>query len=85
MLFRSGVELTHYANDTAILTDSFTGKQHTVEHVDYLLYSTPRRVHDELLFGLTGREYRLIGDCVAPRNLYIAIHEGHALGQSIGK
>ena len=43
----------------------------------------------ELLFphalaaGIDGLELHLVGDCVAPRNLMIAIHEGHAVGNAL--
>jgi hypothetical protein len=28
-------------------------------------------------------ECHLIGDCMAPRNLMVAIHEGHAIGNAL--
>lgn len=63
--------------------DVFTGKESEVADVRRFVYATPRRVDDELAFALTGMEVHLIGDCMAPRNLMIAVHEGHAVGNAI--
>ena len=44
------------------------------------VWSTPRVADDALAGQLqdSGVELRLIGDCMAPRNLLCAIHEGEA-------
>ena len=54
-----------------------------IEVVDTVVYATPRRVVDALARGLADLSPSLIGDCLAPRNLSIAIHEGHAVGDAL--
>ena len=41
------------------------------------------RADDVLASALADTELHLIGDCMAPRNLMIAIHEGHAIGKAL--
>jgi len=60
--------------------DVFSKRIGEIRDVKLLLYATPRRVRDELARELADLDCRLIGDCMAPRNLMIAIHEGHAVG-----
>jgi 2,4-dienoyl-CoA reductase-like NADH-dependent reductase (Old Yellow Enzyme family)/thioredoxin reductase len=60
-----------------------TGQETTIEGVDTFVWATPRRVNDALGRALGAREVRAIGDCVAPRNLLIAIHEGRAAGLAL--
>ena len=49
------------------------------------LWSTPRIANDELAQPLrqAGVDTHLVGDCVAPRNLLCAIHEGEAAATTI--
>jgi hypothetical protein len=63
----------------------FTGRTREFEEVDLLLWSTPRLVDDAIAAPLraAGVDTRLAGDCVAPRNLFCAIHEGEALALSL--
>jgi hypothetical protein len=63
---------------TLRLRNVLTGRESPIEGVDTFLWATPRRVDDALRDALGAREVRAIGDCVAPRNLLIAIHEGRA-------
>ena len=63
--------------------DVFSGRVTTVDAVDTFVYATPRRADDALAGGLDGVELHLVGDCVAPRNLMVAIHEGHAVGNAL--
>lgn len=70
------------------LKNVFSAALSTIDDVDLLVYATPRRVHDELYFALqqvdgTSPSVRQIGDCVAPRNLMMAIHEGHAVAMDL--
>jgi hypothetical protein len=60
--------------------DVFSKRVGEVAEVELLVFATPRIVRDELAAPLAGIDCRLIGDCMAPRNLMIAIHEGHAVG-----
>jgi dimethylglycine catabolism A len=63
----------------------FTGRARDIPNVDLLLWSTPRIANDALAEPLqqAGIETRLAGDCVAPRNLFCAIHEGETAAMAI--
>jgi dimethylglycine catabolism A len=63
----------------------FTGRARDIPNVSLLLWSTPRIANDALAKPLqqAGTETRLVGDCVAPRNLLCAIHEGEAAAMAI--
>jgi dimethylglycine catabolism A len=58
----------------------FTGRLREIDDVALFVWSTPRVADDALAIALeqTGIETRRIGDCMAPRNLFCAIHEGEA-------
>jgi 2,4-dienoyl-CoA reductase-like NADH-dependent reductase (Old Yellow Enzyme family) len=63
----------------------FTGRPHEISGVELFLWSTPRVADDALAQPLrrAGVDIRLAGDCMAPRNLLCAIHEGEAAAMSI--
>ena len=61
----------------------FSGHEGEIEEVDTVVYATPRRVVDDLARKLADLSPTLIGDCLAPRNLLIAIHEGHMVGNTL--
>ena len=63
----------------------FTGRAREIANVSLLLWSTPRIANDALENPLrrAGIETRLAGDCVAPRNLLCAIHDGEAAAMAI--
>jgi dimethylglycine catabolism A len=61
----------------------FSNRASEVHEVRTFVYATPRRVDDALMPALEGIEVHLIGDCMAPRNLMVAIHEGHAIGNAL--
>ena len=61
----------------------FSGHEGTIEEVDTVVYATPKRVEDSLVRPLADLSPTLIGDCLSPRNLSTAIHEGHAAGISV--
>jgi 2,4-dienoyl-CoA reductase-like NADH-dependent reductase (Old Yellow Enzyme family)/thioredoxin reductase len=61
----------------------FSKRTSDVIEVRTFVYATPRRADDSLASALAGTELHLIGDCMAPRNLMIAIHEGHAIGNAL--
>ncbi len=63
--------------------DVFSKDTSDIDNVRTLVYATPRRADDALASALAGTELHLIGDCMAPRNLMIAIHEGHAIGNAL--
>ena len=61
----------------------FSGHEGVVEEVDTVVYATPRRAEDTLAGELADLSPTLIGDCLAPRDLSIAIHEGHMVGNAL--
>jgi 2,4-dienoyl-CoA reductase-like NADH-dependent reductase (Old Yellow Enzyme family) len=63
----------------------FTGRVRDIGNVGLFLWSTPRIANDALAQPLrqAGVDTRLVGDCVAPRNLLCAIHEGEAAAMAI--
>jgi NADPH-dependent 2,4-dienoyl-CoA reductase/sulfur reductase-like enzyme len=63
----------------------FTGRTQKIPNVELFLWSTPRVADDALAQSLqqTGINARLIGDCMAPRNLLCAIHEGEAAAMAL--
>ena len=61
----------------------FSGHEGVIENVDTVVYATPRWVVDTLARELADLPPTLIGDCLAPRNLAIAIHEGHLAGNTL--
>jgi dimethylglycine catabolism A len=74
-----------YEGGKLIWRNVFTGRVRDIENVSLLLWSTPRVANDALAQPLqtAGIETRLVGDCVAPRNLLCAIHEGEAAAMVI--
>ena len=61
----------------------FSGREGVIEEVDTVVYATPRRVDDTLARKVADLSPTLIGDCLSPRNLSTAIHEGHAVGNAL--
>jgi 2,4-dienoyl-CoA reductase-like NADH-dependent reductase (Old Yellow Enzyme family) len=63
----------------------FTGRTQDIAGVGLFLWSTPRTVDDAIAATLreAGIDTRLAGDCMAPRNLFCAIHEGEALAMAL--
>jgi hypothetical protein len=58
----------------------FTARTRDLDDVGVFVWSTPRVADDAVAKQLCamGIDVRLIGDCMAPRNLLCAIHEGEA-------
>ena len=63
----------------------FSGRVRGIANVGLFLWSTPRIVNDALAQPLrrVGIDTRLVGDCLAPRNLLCAIHEGEAAAMTL--
>jgi 2,4-dienoyl-CoA reductase-like NADH-dependent reductase (Old Yellow Enzyme family) len=63
----------------------FTSRAQEVPQVDMLVWSTPRVADDALAEPLraVGADVKLAGDCMSPRNLMCAIHEGEALAMAL--
>ena len=88
-LHQAGIEimvattLVDYHDETLWGRDVFSQREWSADGVELLVYATPRRANDSLARPLEGIEVRIIGDALAPRNMMIAIHEGHAIGNEI--
>lgn len=90
-LYEAGVEIVLAAELVAmrdrLLTwrNVFTGRTSEIADVQLLVWSTPRIADDAIAAPLreAGVETRLVGDCMAPRNLMCAIHEGEAAALAI--
>lgn len=69
--------------NTLLASNVFSGAEIAVENVSLVVYATPRMVAGELAWSGEGPQPRLIGDCMSPRDLMSAIHEGHAAGNEV--
>lgn len=67
--------------ESVLVRNVYTGETSRLRGVGHLLWSSPRHAQSELAAPLRdrGMTVALIGDCVSPRNLLCAIHEGRAL------
>ena len=63
----------------------FTGRTQEIPEVGMFVWSTPRVADDAIARPLheAGLDIRLVGDCMAPRNLLCAVHEGEAAALSL--
>ncbi len=63
------------------LRNVYSGDEWRLDGVDHLLWSSPRHAASELAAALQARGFDVekIGDCMSPRNLLCAIHEGRAV------
>src|SRR5262249_23803550 len=90
-LYAAGVEIVLAAELVAlrdgVLTwgHAFTGRTQDIADVGRLVWSTPRIADDALAHPLreAGLDVQLIGDCMAPRNLICAVHEGEAAALAV--
>jgi len=90
-LYVAGVEIVLAAEPVSlsghVLTwrNVFTDETRRISDVDLLVWSTPRIADDALAEPLraAGLDVKLVGDCMAPRNLICAIHEGEAAALSL--
>jgi dimethylglycine catabolism A len=75
-----GAEPVKLSSSVLTWRNVFTGRLREIDDVVLFVWSTPRVADDALAVALeqTGIETRRIGDCMAPRNLFCAIHEGEA-------
>jgi 2,4-dienoyl-CoA reductase-like NADH-dependent reductase (Old Yellow Enzyme family) len=69
-----------YDGDKVVLENVYTGARREIGGVELLVHATPRVAEDALARHFAGPEVHLIGDCMSPRNLLAAMHEGHAIG-----
>lgn len=74
------------ANDDAtLLVNVITGQWTRLNPVNAIVIAGNKRANDELVTQLRARvsELHIIGDCVAPRNVAMAIYEGEMAGRAI--
>lgn len=81
-------EPERFHSGTLVWRNVFSGRKSVIEAVDLMVYATPRRVGDSLASELRAAlpesvELHQIGDCLSPRNLLIAIHEGYDLASRL--
>jgi NADPH-dependent 2,4-dienoyl-CoA reductase/sulfur reductase-like enzyme len=85
-LYAAGVEIVLAVEPVSLesgvlaMRNVFTGEMREIADVALFVWSTPRIADDALAQPLqaAGIDTRLVGDCMAPRNLLCAIHEGEA-------
>jgi hypothetical protein len=90
-LYQAGAEIivaaepVSFQNGVLTWRNVFNGRVRDIQNVGLFLWSTPRIANDALAQPLrrAGVDIRLVGDCVAPRNLLCAIHEGEAAALAI--
>lgn len=90
-LYEANVEVLTAAEPVALTErvlewrNVFTGRIQSITEVDLFLWSTPRIADDQLYGRLQadGLEVLLVGDCMSPRNVLCAVHEGHATALSL--
>jgi len=78
-------EPVSFADDVLAWRNVFTGGTREIAGVGLFLYATPRIADDALAAPLrqAGLDVRLVGDCLAPRDLLCAIHEGEAAAMEV--
>ena len=76
-------EIVSVQNGTVVTANTFSGQQTELSEVSLIVYSTPRLVCNEFDWSDAAWTTRYIGDCVSPRDLMSAIHEGHAVANGI--
>ncbi len=74
-----------FENGELEIAHVYTGQKTVIRNVAFFAYSTPRAPEIALAAPLrdAGIDVRLIGDCLAPRNVMAATAEGHAAGHAV--
>jgi hypothetical protein len=74
-----------FENGELEIAHVYTGQKTVIRNVAFFAYSTPRAPEIALATPLrdAGIDVRLIGDCLAPRNVMAATAEGHAAGHAV--
>ncbi|MGH2671130.1 MAG: FAD-dependent oxidoreductase, partial [bacterium] len=74
----AGTEVVAVSGDGLTLRDCFTGRVWRLPGVDTVVYDVGARARDELYRTLVaaGVDAHRVGDCLAPRGLEEAYHEG---------
>ncbi len=71
--------------DSVTIMNGQTGQEFTIDDVDAVVLSVGNTPNDELFHALKGQVPVLhrIGDCLAPRTIEFAVHEGHKIGREL--
>ena len=74
-----------FENGNLQVAHVYTGKKTVIRDIAFFAYSTPRAPDIALAAPLRAAaiDVRLIGDCLAPRNVMAATSEGHAAGHAV--
>jgi pyruvate/2-oxoglutarate dehydrogenase complex dihydrolipoamide dehydrogenase (E3) component len=67
------------------IVNIYSHQAHVREGVDTVVLSTPAKANDEMYFALKDNVSELyrVGDCVAPRKVDAAIHDGEMVGRAL--
>ncbi|HEV8309922.1 MAG TPA: hypothetical protein VGW35_19840 [Methylomirabilota bacterium] len=81
----TGAEVVRLSAGAAVLRDCFTGEEWGLDGVDTLVHDLGGRPRDGLYHALVaaGLEAYRVGDCLAPRGLEEAYHEGFQVALSL--
>ena len=69
--------------DSLVVTHTITSTETLLNNVDTVVIAAGAEVNNNLYHSLKGKvkELYAIGDCVAPRDVEAAIHEGYKIGR----
>jgi 2,4-dienoyl-CoA reductase-like NADH-dependent reductase (Old Yellow Enzyme family)/thioredoxin reductase len=83
--FHTGVVVEEIRSDSVVGQDAMTGKAIVIEGVDAVAVSIGSDVNDSIYRELKGDmdDLHRIGDCLVPRGVEHAVHEGHKLGREL--
>ncbi|MBT4269333.1 MAG: FAD-dependent oxidoreductase [Deltaproteobacteria bacterium] len=83
--FRTDLSVEKIEQGVVHVRRNYTNEQEVLEGYDTIVLDMQSRVDDDLYHQLKGqvRELYRIGDCVAPRNIEMAIYEGRKTGEQI--
>lgn len=71
--------------NTVVAYNIYTHKKREIENVDTVVFASGNQAKDDLYVPLKSRihEVYMAGDCIAPRRVFDAIHEGVTVAKSI--
>ena len=77
------MNLKSVAGNTVIISNAFTEQETRLEPVDTVILALGWRAHADLYYSLKGKvpESHCIGDCVAPRDIGMAIYSAELIGR----
>ena len=83
--FRTDLSVEKIEQGTVHVRRNYTNEREVLEGYDTIVLDMQNRVDDDLYHQLKGKidELYRIGDCVAPRNIEMAVYEGRKTGERI--